>query len=50
MIGRVALTMTRAVVARLAPLRVLYYGLRPLRVGLSSGRAMVRAGLGRLHP
>jgi hypothetical protein len=32
------------------PLRFLYYGLRPLRLGLSSGRAMVRAGLDRLHP
>jgi hypothetical protein len=31
-------------------LRFLYYGLRPLRLGLASGRAMVRAGLGRLHP
>jgi len=30
-------------------LRFLYYGLRPLRLGLASGRAMVRAGLGRLH-
>ena len=30
-------------------LRFLYYGLRPLRLGLTSGRAMVRAGLGRLH-
>jgi hypothetical protein len=29
-------------------LRFLYYGLRPLRLGLASGRAMVRAGLGRL--
>jgi hypothetical protein len=27
----------------------LYYGLRPLRLGLASGRAMVRAGWGRLH-
>jgi putative nucleotidyltransferase-like protein len=32
-----------------AQLRFLYYGLRPLRLGLASGRAMVRAGLGRLH-
>jgi len=31
-------------------LRFLYYGLRPFRLGLSSGRAMVRAGWGRLHP
>ena len=31
-------------------LRFLYYGLRPLRLGLASGRAMVRAGLSRLHP
>ena len=31
-------------------LRFLYYGLRPLRLGLASSRAMVRAGLGRLHP
>lgn len=30
-------------------LRFLYYGLRPLRLGLASGRAVVRAGLGRLH-
>jgi len=30
-------------------LRFLYYGLRPLRLGLASGRAMVRAGLCRLH-
>jgi hypothetical protein len=33
-----------------APLGFLYYGLRPLRLGLASGRAMVRAGLGWLHP
>ena len=32
-----------------SPLHFLYYGLRPLRLGLASGRAMVRAGLGRLH-
>ena len=32
-----------------SPLRFLYYGLRPLRLGLASGRAVVRAGLGRLH-
>jgi hypothetical protein len=31
-------------------LRFLYYGLRPLRLGLASGRAVVRAGLDRLHP
>jgi len=31
-------------------LRFLYYGLRPFRLGLASGRAMLRAGLGRLHP
>lgn len=31
-------------------LRFLYHGLRPLRLGLASGRAMVRAGWGRLHP
>jgi Uncharacterised nucleotidyltransferase len=30
-------------------LRFLYYGLRPLRLGLTSSRAMVRAGLDRLH-
>jgi hypothetical protein len=30
-------------------LRFLYYGLRPLRLGLASSRAMLRAGLGRLH-
>lgn len=30
-------------------LRFLYYGLRPLRLGLASSRAVVRAGLGRLH-
>jgi hypothetical protein len=30
-------------------LRFLYYGLRPLRLGLASGRAMVRAGRGRLR-
>ncbi len=32
-----------------SPLRFLYYGLRPLRLGLASSRAMVRAGLGRRH-
>jgi len=32
-----------------SPLRFLYYGLRPLRLGLSSGRAAVRAGLDRLQ-
>jgi hypothetical protein len=31
-------------------LRFLYYGLRPLRLGLASGRAMIQAGWGRLHP
>ena len=30
-------------------LRFLYYGLRPLRLGFASGRALVRAGLGHLH-
>ena len=30
-------------------LRILYYPLRPLRLGLTSGWAMVREGLGRLH-
>jgi hypothetical protein len=31
-------------------LRFLYYGLRPLRLGLASGRAMARAGRNRLGP
>lgn len=35
---------------RLPPeLRILYYPLRPLRLGLASSWAMMRAGLGRLH-
>src|SRR6185436_2345158 len=52
-LGRLLLRPTLAewsVVRLPSPLRFLYYGLRPLRLGLASGRAMVRAGLGRLHP
>jgi hypothetical protein len=36
---------------RLPPgLRFLYYLLRPLRLGVTSGRTLLRVGLGRLHP
>lgn len=36
---------------RLPPgLRFLYYLLRPLRLGVASGRTLLRVGLGRLHP
>ena len=51
-LGRLLLRPTLAewsVVRLPSPLRFLYYGLRPLRLGLASGRAMVRAGLGRFH-
>jgi hypothetical protein len=51
-LGRLLLRPTLAEwsLARLpSSLRFLYYGLRPLRLGLASSRAMVRAGLGRLH-
>jgi hypothetical protein len=51
-LGRLLLQPTLAewsVVRLPSPLRFLYYGLRPLRLGLTSGRAMIRAGLGHLH-
>jgi len=51
-LGRLLLrpTLTEWSLVRLpSSLRFLYYGLRPLRLGLTSSRAMVRAGLDRLH-